>query len=193
MTVGATAGIQRAKHNVSIDISLFQMAESAWEGTDNFESKLLPEPDGRFVGGHDKVELHRAKTQSTRLAQRMLSHAASDAETAGSRRDHEPRIGYMRAKAGLVGPENVRSDKFSFALRDVTPVRRMQPVFESLFAPDAWIKGIGVATHDDRLKDIPDRGTVNRGRSADMQHRVFCSRPIAGGKLPGLAAIDARI
>src|SRR6185295_11301793 len=101
------------------------MAESAWEGTDNFKSKLLPEPDGRFVGGHHKVELHRAKTQSTRLTQRMLSHAASDTETAGVGRDHEPRIGHMHAEAGLVGPENVRSDNFSFALRDVTPIRRM--------------------------------------------------------------------
>ena len=36
----------------------------------------------------------------------------------------------------------------------------MQPVSETLFASNAWIKGIGIATNYDRVKNIPDGGTV---------------------------------
>ena len=33
-------------------------------------------------------------------------------------------------------------------------------VSETLFAANAWIKGIGIATNYYRVKNIPDRGTV---------------------------------
>jgi hypothetical protein len=159
------------------------MTERTWERTDNFESKLLPKLDRWFVSGHHKVELHCTKTQSTSLTQRVLTHTAPDPKAAGTGRDHEPRIGHVRPEPGLIGPKNVRPDNFSLAFCDVTPIRRMEPVPETLFAPNAWVKGICIATNYDRVKDIPDRGAINCTCLSDLQHLLFCSRPIACGKL----------
>src|SRR5216683_1206184 len=46
----------------------------------------------------------------------------------------------------------------------------MQPVRETLFASDAWIKGIGIARSYDRVEDIPDGRSVQCGRLANLQH-----------------------
>ena len=49
----------------------------------------------------------------------------------------------------------------------------MQPVSETLFASNAWIKGIGIATNYDRVENIPDGGTVQRSRLADLEHLLL--------------------
>jgi hypothetical protein len=44
------------------------MAKSAWQGTYDPESHVLPKSNRRLVGGNDKIELHAPEPKSTRLA-----------------------------------------------------------------------------------------------------------------------------
>src|SRR5205085_489202 len=100
----------------------------------------------------------------------MLTHSAPDAKVAGGGRDHESCVGYVRTKTGLVSPQDVRTNNVAFAFCDVAPVRWVQPVRETLFASDAWIKRISIARSYDRAENIPDRVAVQCGRLANLQH-----------------------
>jgi hypothetical protein len=151
---------ERAKHYVRINKTLLGMAEHSRESTYNFESKLMPKTDCRLIGGNHQVELHRTKSSSARLTQRMLTHSAADAEATSLRRDHECRVGHVRTKARLVCSQDVGTDDISFAFCDVTPIRRMQPIRESLFARNIWIKRVGITRDDDGVKDVPNCVTV---------------------------------
>src|SRR5262252_8201299 len=73
---------ERAKHDVGVHVLAAGMVKRAGERTDDAEPEPLPESDRRIVGGHDEVELHRPKSQSPCLRERMLAHGASDAEAA---------------------------------------------------------------------------------------------------------------
>ena len=120
----------------------------------------------------------------------MLTHTAPDAKAAGAGRDHERCVGYVRAKTRLVGSQNVRPNDVSFAFRGVAPIRWMQPVSETLFASNVWIKGIGIATNYDRVKNIPDGGTVSRSRLADLEHLLLrgLTLRLSGGPRSGPSA-----
>ena len=59
---------QRAKHDMNIDVSFFRMTKRSRQGADNLEPKLLPKVDGGCVRRDNKIELHRAKAEATRLA-----------------------------------------------------------------------------------------------------------------------------
>src|SRR5207249_4069074 len=100
-----------------IDKALLLMAEHTRERAYDLESELMPKAQRGLVGGHHKVELHRTKSQSACLAQRMLTHSAADAKALSSRRNHECRVGDVRTKAGLAGPQDVGTDDIVFALR----------------------------------------------------------------------------
>jgi len=116
--------------------------------------------------------LHRTKSEATSFAQSMLAHFAPHAKASGTKRNHERRVGYMGARAGLVRPQDVSTDDISLMLRDVARIRRMQPVRETVFPCNPWIKRIGIATSDDRMKDAPDGVTVQRRRLAYLQHQL---------------------
>jgi len=83
------------------------MTESARQCANDLESKLLPEPNRRFVSGNDEIELHRAKAQPARFIQAMLAHRATDPLPARARRDHKGGVSNMRTAARLVRPQNV--------------------------------------------------------------------------------------
>src|SRR5205823_3229969 len=115
-------------HYECIDKALLMVAEHTRKRAYDLESELMPKTQRGLVVGHHEVELHSAKSQSACLAQRMLTHSAADAKAPSSRRNHERRVGDMRTKAGLVGPQDIGADDIVFALRDVAPIRRLQPI-----------------------------------------------------------------
>ncbi len=86
------------------------MPKRARKRTDNFHSERLPKLDRRFVGRNDEIELHRAKTKPSRFLQAMLAHRATDPLLARLFRDDEPRIGDVRAAAGLIRMQRVAAD-----------------------------------------------------------------------------------
>src|SRR2546421_12474430 len=94
LRLNAWSGLgERAKHNVCINKRLLRVTERTRKSTYNFESKLMPKANCRLIGGNHEVELHRTKPQSARLAQRVLTHTATDAKAPSLRRDHERRVG----------------------------------------------------------------------------------------------------
>jgi predicted metal-binding protein len=84
---------QRAVHDVNIDVSFFRMPKCARQSADNFETKLIPKMDRSRVRGDHEIELHAAKTHSTRLAQTVFGHSASHSGTLGVPCDHESGVG----------------------------------------------------------------------------------------------------
>src|SRR5213080_4705476 len=94
--------LERAKHDVNIDISFFRMLKSARQGTDDVKPKPLPETNGCFIRRDNKIELHRAKAKSLRLAQTMLAHLSAYSKSARLRRNHEGGIRNVRTGCGLI-------------------------------------------------------------------------------------------
>src|SRR6266481_3111087 len=69
---------KRAKHDMNIDISPLGMSKRVWQSADDLETKSLPQSDRRFVCGHDKVELHRAKAEPARFVQAVFAHCTAN-------------------------------------------------------------------------------------------------------------------
>src|SRR5438132_14398002 len=84
---------QRAKHDVNIHVSFFRMSKCAGQRADNFETELIPKMDRSRVRRDHEIELHAAKTHSTRLAQTVFGHSASHSSTLGVPCDHESGVG----------------------------------------------------------------------------------------------------
>lgn len=143
--------------------------KSAGQSPGDFESEVLPEPEGSRIGGDDEIKLHCAVTKACRLVQTMFSHYPSDPATLGRWRNHEAGIRYVRPQARLVSLENVSADYFLPRQGDIAPRFRAKPVSQCLLPGNFRIKSVSIASANDRMKDSPNGFAVFSRRATDAQ------------------------
>lgn len=172
---------QRAVHDVNIDISFFRMPKCAGQSADDLETELLPEMDRSRVRGNHEIELHGAKTDSTRLAQTVLGHSVSHSGTLGVSCDHEGGVGDVRPGTRLIWPQDISADNATIFFCDVSMSIGLKPISQRLLARHFRIKRVRVARGDDCMNDFPDRIVIRVRRRTYSNHLQFEieSNPIA--------------
>ena len=164
------------------------LTESAGQSPGDFESEVLPETERSRIGRDDEIKLHCAVTKAYRLVQTMFSHHSSDPTTLAPWSNHEAGICYVRPQPWLVGLQNVSADYFLLGHSDIAPRFRAEPVSQCLLTGNVWIKGISIASANNRMKDSPNGRAVFSSRATDSQrlqaavatlvsrarHRIFC-------------------
>jgi len=99
----------------------------------------------------------------------MLAEAAADVFTTRVRRDHESGVRDVRAESALVRLQDAGPDDLSFTLGDVASMRWIEPVRQCFLTRCLRVERVGIAGSDDRMKDLPDRVAISRGRFAYSQ------------------------
>src|SRR5690242_21252011 len=74
---------ERAEHDVGVHEAFLRVAKGTGQRPDDAEAQRLPKPHRGLVGGHDKVELHRPKAETTRFPEGVLAHVATNPRTPG--------------------------------------------------------------------------------------------------------------
>lgn len=78
------------------------MAKSPWQGANDVEAQLLPQPNGSRICGNYEVELHGLESELCCRGLRVLAHDGCDAMATRQLRDHEAAVAYMVAVTRLV-------------------------------------------------------------------------------------------
>ena len=143
------------------------MSKRAWQSADDLETKPLPQSDCRFVCGHNKVELHRAKTEPARFVQAMFAHCAANPLSLRIRRDHECRVRHVRPRSQLIRSQNVRANNAPAAFRDISMRAGPEPIRQRILARHLRIERIGVGGSNYIMKNSPDRVAIRFYRWAN--------------------------
>jgi hypothetical protein len=151
---------QRAEHDVSIDVFFTWVVKCAGQGADDFEAELLPKTDCSRIRRDNEIELHGAKSESTRLGQAMLRHSASYSSTLGTSWDHESGVGDVRPGTRLIRPQNISADNAGIVFCDVSMSIGSEPISQGLLARHLRVKRVGIARQDDLMKNIPNRVVI---------------------------------
>lgn len=149
------------------------MAKCARQSPDDLEPELLPKVDRGCVRGNDKIELHRAKTKPTRLAEGMLSHLSSRSQSARVFRNHIGGVRNVRSGSGLIRSQNVGADNAPIVFCNKSVRVGSKPIRERLFTRHPWIKCVGVARGDNLMKNIPDGVAIRIRRQTNSQLPCF--------------------
>lgn len=86
----------------------------------------------------------------------MLQHFSRDPLPARSRGSGKAAIANMRAAAKLVGADVISAKDLAVVSGNISCVVTAQPVRQRLFTENIRWLGIGVASPEDRFKDLPD-------------------------------------
>ena len=130
-SIGARASANRSElpvHDVGIDEADGWMLKSLRKEADDFEGKLLPQPDGASVAADHKIKLHGAETALPGVFERMRAHRMGYAAAPRARRGHVAAIRHVRAASSLIGLQEVGARDFPVVFRDKDFVARRKPV-----------------------------------------------------------------
>src|SRR5438094_9659310 len=109
------------------------MPKSAWHGTDDVKPKPLPETNGCFIRRDNKIELHRAKAKSLRLAQTILAHLSAYSKSARARRNHEGGLRNERTGCGLIRLSDVSPENAPIVFSNVSMRIGSNPISQHIF------------------------------------------------------------
>jgi hypothetical protein len=155
---------------MNIDISHLGMSKRVWQSADDLKTKPLPQSDCRFVCGHNKVELHRAKAEPTRFFQAMFTHCAANPLSLRIRRNHECRVRHVRTRSQLIRSQNVSAKNPPVAFRDISMRVGPEPIRQRILARHLRIERIGVGGSNYIVKNSPDRFAIRIYRRAKVDH-----------------------
>ena len=162
---------ERTEHDMNIDISHLGMSKRFWQSADDLEAKPLPQSDCRFVCGHNKVELHRAKAEPERFFQAMFAHCAANPLSLRVRCNHECRVRHVRTRSQLIRSQNVSANNPPVALRDISMRVGPNPIRQRILARHLRIERIGVGGSNYVVKNSPDCLAIRFYRLANLDHR----------------------
>jgi hypothetical protein len=146
------------------------MSKCARQSADDLETKPLPQSDRRFVCGHNKVELHCAKTEPARFVQAMFAHCAANPLSLRIRRDHECRVRHVGTRSQLIRFQNVSANNAPVAFRDISMRVGPEPIRQRILARHLRIERIGVGGSNYIMKNSPDRVAIRFYRWANLEH-----------------------
>src|SRR5579863_7435133 len=108
------------------------MPERARKPAGDFESKALPQSDRPFVGRDDKIELHRPKSSSLRMFERMRAHRPRNSPPRRMRNRHVTAVRHVIAAALLIRLHEVSTGDLAVLLGHENLVPGAEPVCERL-------------------------------------------------------------
>jgi hypothetical protein len=146
------------------------MSKRAWQSADDLETKPLPQSDCRFVCGHNKVELYRAKSEPARFFQAMFAHCAANPVSLRIRRNHECRVRHVRTRSRLIRSQNVSANNAPVAFRDISGRVGPEPIRQRILARHLRIECIGVGGSNYIVKNSPDCVAIRFYRWANLDH-----------------------
>ena len=161
---------ERTEHDMNIDISHLGMSKRVWQSADDVKTKPLPQSDRRFVCGHNKVELHRAKAEPARFFQAMFTHCAANPFSLRIRRNHECRVRHVRTKSQLIRFQNVSAKNPPVPFRHISMRVGLEPIRQRILARYLRIECIRVAGSNYIVKNSPDRFAIRIYRRANVDH-----------------------
>jgi hypothetical protein len=128
------------------------MQECAWEATDDFEAKPLPQIHSEFIRRNHKIELHGSESAGAGMVEGMLTHGTGNASSACMKRRDVSTIGHMRTAATLVGLQEVSAQDLAIFFEDEHFVSLSTPIRPSVCPGNVAWHCISLAGAKHRLK-----------------------------------------
>jgi hypothetical protein len=146
------------------------MSKRAWQSADDLETKPLPQSNRRFVCGHNKVELHRAKAEPARFFQAMFAHCAANPLSLRIRRNHECRVRHVRTRSQLIRSQNVGANNAPVTFRDISVRVGPEPIRRRILARHLRIERVGIGGSNYIVKNSPDCVAIRFYHWANLDH-----------------------
>jgi hypothetical protein len=119
---------QRLEHDQRIHIAERSVRKRTRQSAHDGKAELEPQAHRLFVGGHDEVELHRAKAHRARLHLRVLAQSGGNALAARRGCRDVSAVAHMRAEPRLVRLDEIAADDATaVAAGDKGGRRRLDP------------------------------------------------------------------
>ncbi len=180
--------LQLPVHDQRIDGAERWMQERARKPAHNFKSQALPQAHRAFVAAYHEIELHRTKSASFGMLQRMLAHGPRYAASPRPRRRRVPAIRDVRSPATLIRPQIIRSENLAVFFRNEHLMSRRPPVGKTILTTHIRRQGVRIPAPNHRFEDSPNRVVVAGSRRSDVHRGIISASGQAVPRLHPAAA-----
>ena len=184
-------------HDEGVDQAPCRVAENTWKRPYNPEAVPLPETDRKMIGADHQIELHRGKSASFGLLQRVLAHHRSDPFSAGFGQDHVTGIRDVGAASHIIWPKEIGPENATILQSDKWVMAPGEPIGQSVFATRVGREDVSFTSGDRLLENRPDSfgrctraGTIEtsliEGPTDKYMAAANLAIPALTGDFPGL-------
>ena|SRR5215467_7072757 len=154
------AVVQKAMHDMDIDIAEPLMFERLWNSADDSEAQLLPQRDGARIRAHHEIELHGHIARLSRLEEAMLAHCFAYTPAMSGGGNHERGVGNVRAEVTLARSELIHAENAGILSSNKRRHAGTKPVGVTILSAGSGRKDVCIACGYDGLKNGPHRFKV---------------------------------